>query len=714
MRHHVRYVGREQTGRTTPLLVAARIGFNACRILVSALPFGCDPTPPLGDVDAGADVGASPMDAAASDLRGDASLSSDAFSDDASTADDAFSTDFSLDATSELSLDSSIDASLDSEIDVSAPDDSESGDIVADREVPRDTPTDGGGLGRGPICSPHSWCWEDPLPMPGISQVWGPSPDSVWAVGAGIAHWDGHAWGPSTMTPTQPGYECSGSLRGTGPDDIWFQTNLLYHWDGNAWTMTPIPTTPAAALNSPVFPRAPNDAWTSTRSRVGVQIYSTLVHWDGMTWSNIYTQPSSYGWSVWPIANNDAWASGANVGNLYHWDGATWNAVPRPTPFMGSPGELWGAAPNDGWSANSSASGSNDDLAHWDGTQWTQFKATNVTGTIVGTATNDLWTESGAHWDGVSWSSTPAAGKSQVAFPNDVWFATGNVRDSLARYDGTSVKPMTVNLTTDTLNAVAACSSTDVWAVGNAGTVVHSDGTQWTKPSSGVSFDLQAVWCAGPNDLWAGGTGGFLHWNGTTWTPTVHRAVTDFWGVSPTDLYAIAGGVLVRWDGTAWNDVQVAIPGPMISVSGTATDDIWIAGAALGHFDGTSWTSVRNGQFSKLFAIDRSHLYGIETDNNPIPPQLNLVYWDGTNWTSPTWVPEGGGPPQQVTGLTVWGSAPDDVWVPHSGAGFLHFDGMVWTESRVCTALQVGWRDVVGVGRNEQWGVGTGIVHRKP
>ncbi len=70
-----------------------------------------------------------------------------------------------------------------------------------------------------------------------------------------------------------------------------------------------------------------------------------------------------------------------------------------------------------------------------------------------------------------------------------------------------------------TLRAVFGFSDDDVWAVGDAATVIHWDGTTWTKlatpfDSASVKPKLLSVWGSGPSDVWIGGNGTMLHFEG--------------------------------------------------------------------------------------------------------------------------------------------------------------------------------------------------------
>jgi hypothetical protein len=73
------------------------------------------------------------------------------------------------------------------------------------------------------------------------------------------------------------------------------------------------------------------------------------------------------------------------------------------------------------------------------------------------------------------------------------------------------------------LTGVALSGSSDGWAVGAGGAILHTSdgGTTWTAQSAGLATDLNAVAFADASDGWAVGAGGaILHTSdgGTTWT----------------------------------------------------------------------------------------------------------------------------------------------------------------------------------------------------
>ena len=203
-----------------------------------------------------------------------------------------------------------------------------------------------------------------------------------------------------------------------------------------------------------------------------------------------------------------------------------------------------------------------------------------------------------------------------------------------------------------TLEAVAADSATDAWAVGFTGDlmsfpdeslVLHWNGLGWTKvatpnPSgttaSSANF-LYGVSAVSPVDAWAVGYYRdvttsvwhtlILHWNGSKWTrvkspsppggPGQGSFLLSVSADSSTDAWAVgqvsngANHTLVlHWDGTSWARISSPNPGGTISgsenslasVSAVSGTDAWAAGdfgnstshadqTLVEHWNGTSW-----------------------------------------------------------------------------------------------------------------------------
>jgi hypothetical protein len=59
--------------------------------------------------------------------------------------------------------------------------------------------------------------------------------------------------------------------------------------------------------------------------------------------------------------------------------------------------------------------------------------------------------------------------------------------------------------TREDLFGIWEAAETDVWAVGDKGTIRHFDGEGWKVVESNTSASLRDVWGSGPADVWAVG-----------------------------------------------------------------------------------------------------------------------------------------------------------------------------------------------------------------
>lgn len=107
---------------------------------------------------------------------------------------------------------------------------------------------------------------------------------------------------------------------------------------------------------------------------------------------------------------------------------------------------------------------------------------------------------------------------------------------------------------TATLNGIHGFSPTDVWAVGDRGTVLHFDGKEWAKVPSGTSNTLHGVWGANPNDVWiVGDSRTMLRWNGATLQTAPNAPTISFKsvrGASANEVYFCGSDDLYLFDGS--------------------------------------------------------------------------------------------------------------------------------------------------------------------
>lgn len=318
----------------------------------------------------------------------------------------------------------------------------------------------------------------------------------------------------------------------------------------------------------------------------------------------------------------DAWAVGFYQGPNRHdgrvmlterWDGTRWTQVATPNVRFfdekllavsaGGASEVWAV----GSTNQTSFATTNPIAAHFDGTAWTIVPTPATTGSAKSILDavvdfgpgNALAAGRGRdgralveHWDGTSWSivttptPVPPAGSTfagatitglSALSPNDIWavgsFSAlhGTVLDTFTlteHFDGRAwtivrspnvVPEHPLNGSRQVLNAVAAVSPTDVWAVGDtidtaSGSfladktlVLHWNGTAWSvvrAPDHPAEDVLSGVAVVSATDVWAVGTfvdrgadgtafpvgkTEILHWNGTAWsvTPSPNGATGD-------------------------------------------------------------------------------------------------------------------------------------------------------------------------------------------
>ena len=334
----------------------------------------------------------------------------------------------------------------------------------------------------------------------------------------------GFAWRPVPAASASRTYNEFHALAALATDDVWaagiygaeeYALTLVEHWDGEEWTESASPS--VADFSNHLYgmsATSPEDMWVVGASHQGTDLWRTLaLHWDGREWGIVPT-PSRLKISslnaVDALASDDVWAVGEeSLGNrtagtralVMRWDGGEWRGVEagidEPNATLSA---VTAIARDDVWAAGSYSDMSGTVLkpllAHWDGTTWSRVEA-GSDGAIWGmsaVSVTDVWAVGNfgpqtlaLHWDGVEWK--------RVVTPNP-----GDGKGN------------------NGLNAVAAVSPGEVWAVGSyseggkdRALAMKWDGMGWKQapaPSLGEYSDalwaVEAVPGAG-GELWAAG-----------------------------------------------------------------------------------------------------------------------------------------------------------------------------------------------------------------
>lgn len=342
-----------------------------------------------------------------------------------------------------------------------------------------------------------------------------------------------------------------------GPD--WYEVTLTY----TDWQVISS-ANPSTVNNSfsAVAALSPSDVWA-----VGWTTERPLIeHWNGKAWQ-VVSNPGPAGGvlnSIYAVNSHDIWAVGAVLGQrvqqalIEHWDGTAWKVVPSPVP--GNLSGVTAAAANEVWAVGSTfntATQTNKVLIiHWEGKGWKVIPGINpgtddnVLNGVTAITAHNIWAV------GYSTSASHSG-------PTPKTVSNLSTQTLVEHWNGkkwtkvTSPSPATA---TNTLNAVAAVTSTDIWAVGQQApqgdgplqTLIERwNGKMWrlvNSPNAGAAGGaLKGVAVINKDNVWAVGVSAAFqssssfrtlieHWNGKSWkidpSPNVGQSGSILFGVA--------------------------------------------------------------------------------------------------------------------------------------------------------------------------------------
>jgi len=184
------------------------------------------------------------------------------------------------------------------------------------------------------------------------------------------------------------------------------------------------------------------------------------------------------------------------------------------------------------------------------------------------------------------------------------------------------------------LNSTFVVNEGDIWAVGNGGVVLHSDGTSWTTVESGVTEDLNDVWFIDANHGYAvGAAGTVIFYDGTSWVAQTSGTTSDLFGVSFADantgVAVGAAGVVTTFSSGVWTAGTGGTTSDIYDVAAVAENNFWACGKGklIYHYDGASWTSQEYGT-KDFYAISFQ-----DENNGWVVGKLGVIFhYDGAAW----------------------------------------------------------------------------------
>jgi hypothetical protein len=265
------------------------------------------------------------------------------------------------------------------------------------------------------------------------------------------------------------------------------------------------------------------------------------------------------------------------------------------------------------------------------------------------------------HWNGQKWQllqllfyvscgdsqMTPYPINSVFSFnPTDVWFSDYG---EMIHWTGTSFEQdCSVNSQINgAINRIWGTSSSNLFVVGNIGTIVHYNGTTWTKQSSGTTIDLHDVW--GTQDgsvVWACGYATYdnssilLKYDGSQWktiwtrpgrvTPPYVDFITSIWGDKHLFSSTNYGVYTQNISGTNTAVQSLPLPHFPYSIRGSAENNVAVVGdlAMIWHYNGTDWKSLNVTNLDQPLysvAVSTNTIVGVGADYDLISG-LPLIY----------------------------------------------------------------------------------------
>lgn len=279
------------------------------------------------------------------------------------------------------------------------------------------------------------------------------------------------------------------------------------------------------------------------------------------------------------------------------------------------------------------------------------------------------------------------------------------------------------------LNAVFAVSATDVWAVGNVGSILRYDGKTWKRVESGTTADLLGVWARKANEVYfAAGAGGLLRFDGNavskmTTTAITTGEITGVFGGANNLFVTTRSSDAYRYDGANWtryNSTTLGIrpTAALLGVTGTADNDVIVYGSerATVRWNGSTWTAQPSMTLGLTYvtALAQNAYYGTVVDGTvwqydtskagfqwkqlgtivnttsltgiyvasptalfASSPTGLIQRWDGTKGNAiDTGV-------RDVTSFSaLHGTSANDVWAVGRRGAIVHYDGTTATGSR--------------------------------
>ena len=268
--------------------------------------------------------------------------------------------------------------------------------------------------------------------------------------------------------------------------------------------------------------------------------------------------------SIWGSSGADIFAVG-DLGLIFHYDGHWWTFQASYVP--NGLNCVWGFSPSEVF-----AVGDGGIILHYDGSSWSTMPSgvtVNLVG-VWGSSWDNVFAVGGGtilHYDGSSWSNETIAAanlkaiygtsSTNVVAVGDKDYHTGVIMN----FDGTSWQR--TERTNDTFDSVWISPDNEVFIAGvehyyTYGAIVeYHDAEGWHRMrTDNNGYHAYGIWGTLSNNVYvAFGDGSLMHFDGTSWSKTIAstNSLLDVWGTFGSDIWVVGGYFSIRhFDNPGW------------------------------------------------------------------------------------------------------------------------------------------------------------------
>ena len=247
------------------------------------------------------------------------------------------------------------------------------------------------------------------------------------------------------------------------------------------------------------------------------------------------------------------------------------------------------------------------------------------------------------------------------------------------------------------LNGVWGSGASDVWAVGEQGTLLHFDGKAWSAKKPIASYDFNAIAGDSTKLCAAGAKGAHYCETGSGWLPVSSGTTNDLNGVwvgGGKIILVGDAGVTQHFTGLSMANIPSYVTVNLHAVWGSGPTDVFAVGdkGTLLHFNGTAWSMAPQSSSIKedlhaIFGLAKGHVLVAGSSGGVHRYSLTK----GVEWSSKAGA-------DTLTGI--WATGTQDIHVVSQKGALYQFSSSSWSH------VSAGSEELTAI-----WGSGSGDIH---